>query len=76
MARDAAELKEVLQSVSDMLKPFYAQVNTLSQAMSNNAHFLPSTLQTCQNHICQFSLCRFDTTASSCVLDSASVVCF
>ncbi len=26
MARDAAELKEVLQSVSDMLKPFYAQV--------------------------------------------------
>ena len=27
MARDAAELKEVLQSVSTMLKPFYAQVN-------------------------------------------------
>ena len=26
MARDAAELKEVLQSVSTMLKPFYAQV--------------------------------------------------
>ena len=26
MARDAAELKEVLQSVSNMLKPFYAQV--------------------------------------------------
>ena len=26
MARDAAELKEVLHSVSNMLKPFYAQV--------------------------------------------------
>ena len=26
MARDAAELREVLQSVSTMLKPFYAQV--------------------------------------------------
>ena len=28
MARDAAELKEVLQSVSTMLKPFYAQVSS------------------------------------------------
>lgn len=27
MARDTAELKEVLQSVSDLLKPFYAQVS-------------------------------------------------
>ena len=26
MARDAAELKEVLRSVSNILKPFYAQV--------------------------------------------------
>ena len=26
MTRDAAEMEEVLQSVSDMLKPFYAQV--------------------------------------------------
>lgn len=30
MARDAAELEEVLQSVSDMLKPFYAQVAAIS----------------------------------------------
>ena len=29
MAGDAAELKEVLLSVSDMLKPFYAQVQLL-----------------------------------------------
>ena len=28
MARDSAELKEVLQSVSNMLKPFYAQVSS------------------------------------------------
>ena len=30
MARDTAELEEVLHSVSDMLKPFYAQVAALS----------------------------------------------
>ena len=57
MARDAAELKEVLQSVSDMLKPFYAQVNALSQAMSDKTPLFTSTLQTCQNPICQSSLC-------------------
>ncbi|CAL5227112.1 g10021 [Coccomyxa viridis] len=34
MARDAAELKEVLQSVSDMLKPFYAQMTAAKRSVS------------------------------------------
>ena len=43
MARDAAELGEVLQSVSTMLKPFYAQVILSALQPPLNEH---------RNHLC------------------------
>lgn len=48
MARDAAELKEVLLSVSDMLKPFYAQVQLLppdAHILNNAVHVALSDLK-------------------------------
>ena len=51
MARDAAELKEVLQSVSDMLKPFYAQASCSNasshqqQTHLSNTYMAHSSLQ-------------------------------